>query len=251
VTAPTAREVENGSLGPVGEGPAAPAPQPGGPRRRRSSARELQLLALLGILIVALVVVAVTGSGGAAKGPKLPAGATATTTPQFMGQTVSPPTPAPPISLRNYLGRPVSLNQYSGKAVLVTFLYVHCPDVCPLITAKLHEALMMMPAVERRQVEIVAVSVDPRGDTPAAVGAFLKAHGMTGRMEYLGGSAATLAPVWREWNIGAVRDGSKVFVTHTALVYGISATGEVVTIYFSNFFTPQEIVHDVRRLATL
>jgi protein SCO1/2 len=198
-----------------------------------------------------VVVVALTGSGGSAQGPRLPRGATATKTPQFLGQTITPPTPAPPISLRNYLGRPVSLSQYSGKAVLLTFLYVHCPDVCPLITAKLHQALTMMPAAERRQVQIVAVSVDPRGDTPGAVAAYVKAHEMTGAMQYLVGSAARLAPVWREWNIGAVRDGKKVFVTHSALVYGITATGEVVTSYFSNFFTPQEIVHDVKRLAAL
>ncbi len=34
---------------------------------------------------------------------------------------------APPIDLRNYLGQPVTLSEYRGKAVLVTFLYANCP----------------------------------------------------------------------------------------------------------------------------
>ena len=45
------------------------------------------------------------------------------------------------IDLRNYLGRRVTLAQYRGKAVLVTFLYTNCPDICPLIASNLRVAL--------------------------------------------------------------------------------------------------------------
>ena len=45
------------------------------------------------------------------------------------------PGPAPAFTLDNQFGKPISLSRYRGKAVLLTFLYVHCPDVCPLITA--------------------------------------------------------------------------------------------------------------------
>ena len=55
----------------------------------------------------------------------------------FFGTLALPAKPAPPIELRNYLGQPVTLAQYRGRAVLVTFLYTNCPDVCPLITSNL------------------------------------------------------------------------------------------------------------------
>jgi protein SCO1/2 len=71
--------------------------------------------------------------------------------------------------------------------VLLTFSYDHCPDVCPLIIAKLHNALLKL-GPQARRLQIVAVSVDPKGDTPASIRAFLSAHEMTGRMEYLIGS---------------------------------------------------------------
>ena len=51
------------------------------------------------------------------------------------------PQPAPDFTLRNSLGKPVSLSQFRGKAVLLTFIYSHCPDVCPLIVGTLHSAL--------------------------------------------------------------------------------------------------------------
>ena len=51
---------------------------------------------------------------------------------------------APPLALHNYLGQPVNIDSYRGKAVLVTFLYTNCPDICPLITSNLRVALNLM-----------------------------------------------------------------------------------------------------------
>ena len=59
----------------------------------------------------------------------------------------------------------MNLAGYRGKAVFVTFLYTHCPDVCPLIASQLHNALSRLGS-KAGQVQLVAVSVDPRGDTP-------------------------------------------------------------------------------------
>src|SRR2546423_9521905 len=108
---------------------------------------------------------------------------------------LTPVTAAPPLALRNYLGRPVDIQSYKGKVVLVTFIYTHCPDVCPLITSNLRVAQNLMPASLRSKVAVIAVSVDPRGDTPKAVAAFLAHHQMTGRMQYLVGSAHVLRAV--------------------------------------------------------
>ena len=102
---------------------------------------------------------------------------------------LSPQRPAPPLALRNYLGQPVNIDQYRGKAVLVTFLYTNCPDICPLITSNLRVAQNLMGKAAAAKSQIIAVSVDPRGDTPQAVAQFLARHGMTGRMQYLLGSA--------------------------------------------------------------
>jgi protein SCO1 len=167
----------------------------------------------------------------------------------FAGQELSPRKPAPSFgALRNYLGEKVSLAAYRGKAVFVTFLYTHCPDVCPLITAELHNTLARLGPQRSRQLQIVAVSVDPHRDTHQAVGEFLQAHGMTGRMKYLIGDAHELAPVWEAWNVGSEPDSvNPEFVAHSALIYGISAKGLLTTIYPANF-NPGQIVHDLPKL---
>ncbi len=168
----------------------------------------------------------------------------------FLGNELSPPKPAPLLSLHNYLGQPVNIAQYRGKALLVTFLYTHCPDVCPLITANLREAQSLMGAGTAAKTQIVAVSVDPRGDTPRTVAAFLKVHQMTGRMQYLIGSPRELGHVWQQWGVGSERDAEQPdVVNHSALVYGITASGELKTVYIGSSFTPSEVAHDTPLLA--
>jgi protein SCO1/2 len=204
-------------------------------------------------LLILLVIVAGTGgvayavignSGNGKNNPPLPNHAKSAKSASFDGAEATPARPAPPTALNDSLGHPVSIAADKGKVVLLTFLYVHCPDVCPLITANLHSTLQKLgPAA--KNVRVVAVSVDPRGDTPSSVAQFLTAHEMTGKMEYLIGSAAKLGQVWAKWNVGSQRDASNPeFVAHSGLVYGISAAGKVTTLYPANF-KPSQIVHDV------
>jgi protein SCO1/2 len=166
----------------------------------------------------------------------------------FAGQEVTPPKPAPPLQLTNYQGQAVNLDQFQGKAVLVTFLYTHCPDVCPVIVGNLHAAQKELGA-EAEKVQIIAVSVDPKGDTPRTVTAFLKDHQMTGRMDWLIGSRPELERTWKAWGIAThVPKKTPEFVEHSAEIFGIDASGDIRTLYPANF-KPAQIVNDVPLLA--
>jgi len=205
------------------------------------------LLALLALVLAAGVVALVTtgGSSGASSAAKARAQS-------FEAAGVlNPIRPAPPLALRNYLGEPVNIADYKGKkAVLVTFLYTHCPDVCPLITSQLRVAQNLMGPATATKAQIIAVSVDPTGDTRAAVAAFLARHEMTGRMKYLVGSAHELAAVWSAWGVGSERDAQNPqFVNHSGLIFGIGASGKRITLYAPSF-QPSEVAHDVPLLAS-
>jgi protein SCO1 len=215
------------------------------------AAPERMWLKVLPLLVLVLVVAAV-GSFLFVKGPAtqaLPGGAHQGAAGEgYYGTLALPPEQAPPIRLRNYLGQPVTLSQYKGKAVLVTFLYANCPEICPLIASNLRVALNML-GPRASKVQVIAVSVDPRGDTRANVARFVREHEMVGRMQYLIGSAAELVPTWKAWKVGSEREvGQPNQVAHSALVYGISAGGKLTTIYPASF-EPSEIAHDVPKLA--
>jgi protein SCO1/2 len=213
----------------------------------RKSGIDLRLLIALLALVVAAGVIAIFAVGGSSGSS---AGRAKARAANFEAAgLITPARPAPPLALRNYLGQPVNIASYRGKAVLVTFLYTHCPDVCPLIASQLHNAQNAMGAATASKVQIIAVSVDPKGDTPKAVAAFLAGHQMTGRMQYLVGTARELGRVWQAWGVGSERDASRPeYINHTGLIYGITGSGKRVTIYAPSF-KPAEVAHDVPLLA--
>ncbi|HEX7609791.1 MAG TPA: SCO family protein [Solirubrobacteraceae bacterium] len=210
----------------------------------RKQVFDLRLLLALVALVVIAGVVALVASGGSSK-----AKTTAAAPSYESAGVLTPVRTAPPLALRNYLGAPVNITAYRGKAVLVTFIYTHCPDVCPLITSQLRVAQNLMGPAASFKAEIIAVSVDPKGDTTKAIAAFLARHAMTGRMQYLVGSTRELAAVWSAWGVGSERDAKNPeFVNHSGLIYGITGTGKRLTIYAPSF-QPSEIAHDVPLLA--
>jgi protein SCO1/2 len=209
-------------------------------------ARRVRVARLLAPVAALLACAAVAGCGSSAPA-KTASTATLAKASYAAPALLTPARQAPDFTLRDSTGKLVSLSQFRGKAVLLTFIYDHCPDVCPLIVANLHNALLKLGS-RADKVQIVAVSVDPRGDTPATVKAFLAAHQMTGRMEYLIGSLKQLAPVWHKYGIAAEGSPDSREVTHTALVYGVTGSGTMLALYPSNF-QPAWIVHDVPLLA--
>jgi protein SCO1/2 len=213
----------------------------------RKQGIDLKLLLSLLVLVLVAGAVALLAIGGGSSGKSVTQQAAHT---KFDAEGVlTPAQPAPPLSLRNYLGERVTLSSFKGKAVLVTFLYTNCPDVCPLITSNLRVAQNLMGAATAAKAEIIAVSVDPKGDTPKAVATFLARHQMTGRMKYLVGSAHELAAVWKTWGVGSERDAQQPqFVNHSGLIYGVTASGKRLTLYAANF-KPSDIAHDVPLLA--
>ena len=73
-----------------------------------------------------------------------------------------------------------------------------------------------MSAAERKQLQIIAVSVDPEGDTPKTVKAFLADHQMTGRMQYLIGSRLQLEKTWSDWHIVANNSPRRAIATRSS-----------------------------------
>src|SRR2546426_5009810 len=86
-------------------------------------------------------------------------------------------TPAPDFRLTDQFGKPISLSQFKGKPVVLTFLYTHCPDVCPLTAEKLHTVMQSLSS-DASRVAVLAVSIDPKGDTTESVLNFSKVHKM-------------------------------------------------------------------------
>jgi protein SCO1/2 len=196
------------------------------------------------MVILGLVVLVAAGCGGSSaakiQGPTTTASASG-----FAGAALLPPQPAEPIALHDAEGRAVTLAGQRGRYVLVTFLYTHCLDVCPLIAANLNAALRTI-GPERRNVRVLAVSVDPTGDTRAAVRAYVKRLHLLPQFRYLIGTRAQLHRVWVVWHVLAVARKADV-VDHVAYTALVDPAGKERVLYNSQVKS-QQVVHDLRRL---
>lgn len=137
--------------------------------------------------------------------------------------------PAPTFRLADARGGVLDTAALRGRPYAVTFLYVHCPDVCPLITQELVRALDSLGA-DARRVAVAAVSVDPEGDTPADVRAFLRAHRAPAQFAYGLGTRRELAPVWRAW-FAAPQVPGRPESSHTATVWLVDRRGGIAAKY--------------------
>jgi len=192
-------------------------------------------------LLVAAVALGGCGQSTTATTTRQPARPAA----EFAGGELTPPLRAPPIALHDAHGKRITLASQRGRYVLVTFLYTHCPDVCPLIAQNLNLALKRLgPA--REQVRVLAVSVDPKGDTAASVRAYEKRLRLRPQFHYLIGSRAELEKTWIAWRVQAVRSSPDV-VDHVAYTALVDTRGKERLLYDSSVRAAQ-VVHDLRIL---
>jgi len=192
----------------------------------------------LGLLLL-VAVLAGCGSSKAAQTTTAP-------TQRFAGGELTPPKVAPPIALHDADGTSVTLASERGRYVLVTFIYTHCPDVCPLITKNLNAALRVIGPSARKQVRVLAVSVDPVGDTPKAVEAYAREKHLFPQFRYLIGSRPELRRVWKAWHVLAVETKPDL-VDHVAYTALIDTRGNERVLYDSSVHATQ-VVHDLRVL---
>ena len=216
---------------------------PSSPKRRDRIV--LVALGVAAVLAVAILAAALLANGGDSDSTPAQAAVTATPGKGFAGGALPTPKPAPDLALTNSAGKPVDLAAQRGKAVFVTFLYTRCPDVCPLTTDNLRIARRSLTPAQQEKLGIIAVSVDPKNDTPPAVQKFLARHRVSNTMDYLVGTAAELAPVWKSWGVAAAADTTDPdFVAHSALIYGVGASGDIETVYRWDQ-APADLAHDV------
>ena len=124
-------------------------------------------LRLAPLVLVVLVLAGCGGGKAAAPEPKPLA---------FAGSGLTPPVDTTPFALRDQDGKLVRWADQRGRFAIVAFLYTDCPDVCPLIASNLNTALRKLTPAERARTRVLAISVDPAGDTRAAVRRFVGQH---------------------------------------------------------------------------
>jgi protein SCO1/2 len=121
--------------------------------------------------------------------------------------------PAPDFKLTNQDGKTITMADYRGKALAITFIYARCPlaEFCIKMSTNFSDVALELQKPEMRElrdkVRLLSISFDPENDTPAK----LRSYGLG----YLGKDAK---PDFSVWNLAV---GSEAEVRKIADFYGL------------------------------
>ncbi len=216
--------------------------------KRWRTASTLSVLALVAVALALLAGVVVLLLPGT---PNSPTGVTSQSATSSKLQLSGAPFPgditAPSFTLTDQYGDRVSLSQYRGRVVVLTFLYSTCGDTCVVFGQQIRGALNELEEEHVRLPAVLIVSADPAADTPANVRRFLAEVSLTGRVQYLTGTPAQLRAVWRAYEIKPASAGATLFDEYAPVLL-IDPLGRKRELFESEELTPEGISHDVGRL---
>ncbi len=164
--------------------------------------------------------------------------------------------PVPDFMLVNQDGKHIGLQQYHGRAVLLTFIYTRCPlpDYCPLMThnfAEIDKALAKNPQLYA-DTHLLSISFDPKYDTPQRLRSYAreyvpdKGNRTFDHWEFATLPAAETKDVTKYFNIFlSEQDGQ---ITHSMCTAIISPDGTIYRSYHGNDWKPEEVLADLGAL---
>ncbi len=138
--------------------------------------------------------------------------------------------PSPDIKLVNQFGQPMSLSQFRGKVVMLSFEDSECTTVCPLTTQSMLEAKQMLGAAGD-QVQLLGVDANPTATSVADVLAYSRVHGMVNQWDFLTGSLAQLKAVWAAYHIAVQIEKGQI--DHTPALFVIDQRGREQKLYLT------------------
>jgi protein SCO1 len=159
----------------------------------------------------------------------------------WAGATRPPGSAVPDFTLHDQDGHAVAAADLRGKPAVFAFIYSTCRDTCPAQVQTIRGAMDDLG----HDVPVYGISVDPANDTPRSASAFLLEQKMKGRMEFLVGSRAALAPVWDAFGIAPQAKGRE----HSSWTVLVDPAGRQRVGFPSDKLTQRGLAHDLTRLA--
>jgi protein SCO1/2 len=161
----------------------------------------------------------------------------------------------PNFTLLDQSDKTISLKQFRGKIVLMTFIYTRCPlsDYCPRMShnfADIDSALQKDPNLYD-QTHLLSVSFDPKYDTPKVLRSYGEAY--TGRYvkegfhhwQFAAPPVDELSAIEHYFDVG-VTPGENGTLQHSLSTVIIGKDGKVIAFYPTNDWTPSEVMTQIQ-----
>jgi protein SCO1/2 len=151
-------------------------------------------------------------------------------------------------SLKDHNGKPVTLESYKGKVVVMFFGFTQCPDVCPTTMAEM-AAVMQELGPQAKDVQVLFVTLDPERDTAELLKQYVPAF----HPSFVGlyGTPAEIAQTAKEFKVFYKKvpgkEAPNYSIDHTAGSYVFDKQGKV-RLFLRHAQGTKPVVHDLKQL---
>jgi protein SCO1 len=151
---------------------------------------------------------------------------------------------APDFTLVDQEGAAVSLGQFKGRPVIVTFVFAHCQTMCPLLVQHIKQAASGTPPSE-----VLLITLDPWRDTPSGLPGIARQWDIPKNFHVLSSArAAEVLSVVKAYEVPFERNEKTGDISHPGLVFLVDPVGRLT--YTFNNPPPAWIREGLDRLAT-
>jgi len=169
----------------------------------------------------------------------------------FFGMRLFPLKTAYDFKLNGPNGAEVRLDQFQGKAVLFLFGFTHCANICPTSLTNLTAVYQALTPEERKQVQVVFISVDPNRDTTQTLEQYVTSFdpsflGLTGRKPAIDQTVLAYGGSY-EMVAGPTNQPNDYLVNHSAYTYLVNPSGKLELLYGNEKLSDvQQMIADIR-----
>jgi protein SCO1/2 len=156
----------------------------------------------------------------------------------------------PDFKLVDQTGKRLSLLQYRGRTLVLTFIYTRCPlpDYCPLITenfSQLQKLLQSDPGSSPR-TRLLSITVDPEYDTPKVLRQYAAANSAdSAQWDFATGSKDEVKQIATYFGMQYWREGDQVI--HSLRTAIVAPDGKLVKLYRGNEWKADEVIEEVHK----
>ncbi len=162
----------------------------------------------------------------------------------------------PNYTLRNQDGREIRMQNYRGKALLLTFIYTRCPlpEYCTLMSNNFAEVdrALSQDAQLYAKTHLLSISIDPAYDTPQVLRSYGAAHTERyeketfAHWEFAAGTSDQVKEIAQFFGLTYFPEKDQII--HSLRTVIIGPDGKVAKIYSGNEWTPEEVVAELKKV---
>jgi protein SCO1 len=159
----------------------------------------------------------------------------------------------PDYKFTNQFGAPLSLAQYKGRSLAITFIFTRCPfpTFCPRMSQGFEKAQRALKAQSTTtNWSLLSISFDPAYDTPERLKKYTAAYNLdTNHWWFATSDLWTIDGITEQFGLTFYRETPTALPQHNLRTVVIDARGRVQKVFVGNEWTGEELAEEMVKAA--